>query len=90
MKKLLIALSMIASVLSASSAFCATLDERIAKVESKYEQKLQKIDNSRYTDARKSVLKKHAEENKNLKIKQMKELDKLKKTSVKKNKTNKK
>lgn len=84
MKKLL-TLVALCSVFFAFNAQSATLDERIAKVEAKYEQKLQKIDNSRYTDARKSILKQHAEQNKDLKIKQMKELDSLKKKSPKKN-----
>ena len=84
MKKLLILTAVCLSFV-ACTAHSASLDERIAKVEAKYEQKLQKIDNSRYTDARKSMLKQHAEQNKDLKIKQMKELDSLKKKSPKKN-----
>lgn len=88
MNKLLIVLTMVASVIS-YTAFAATLDERIAKVETKYEQRIQKIDNCRYTEERKELLKKHARENTDLKIKQMKELDSLKK-ATKKSKTNKK
>lgn len=59
-------------------AFAASLDERIAKVETKYEQKVQKIDTSRYKDERKEVLKKHARQDADLKIQHLKELDALK------------
>lgn len=84
MKKLL-ALVAVCLTFVACNAYSATLDERIAKVEAKYEQRLKKIDNSRYTDARKSMLKEHATQIKNLKVKQMKELATLKKSSPKKN-----
>ena len=59
-------------------AFAASLDERIAKIETKYEQKVQKIDASRYKDERKEVLKKHARQDADLKIQHLKELDALK------------
>ena len=59
-------------------AYAATLDERIAKVEAKYEQKVQKIDNSRYKTERKEMLKKHAKEDADLKIQHLKDLDTLK------------
>lgn len=84
MKKLL-ALVAVCLTFVACNAYSATLDERIAKVEAKYEQRLKKIDSSRYTDARKSMLKEHATQTKNLKVKQMKELATLKKSSPKKN-----
>lgn len=83
MKKLFFVLTVIAS-LFASNTYAASLEERIAKVEAKYEQRIQKIDNCRYTEERKSLLKEHARQNADLKIKQMKELDSLKKASPKK------
>lgn len=69
---------------STFNAHSATLEQRIEKVEAKYEQKIKKLDNSRYTEERKTILKQHAKQNKDLKIKQMKELALLK-TSPKKN-----
>ena len=91
MKKLLFVLTMICS-LFASSVFAATIDERIAKIETKLEQRIEKINKSRYTTERKEMLKKHAKESSDLKIKQMKELNSIKKVkkSPKKNKTSKK
>lgn len=83
MKKLL-ALVAVCLTFAACNAYAASLDERIAKVEAKYEQRMKKIDSSRYTDARKVILKEHASQNKELKIKQMKELAALK-SSPKKN-----
>lgn len=77
MKKLIFALSFI-SCLFASVANAATLEERIAKVEAKYEQRIEKIEKSRYVDERKALLKEHARQNADLKIKQMKDLDNLK------------
>ena len=59
-------------------AYAATLDERIAKVEAKYEQKVQKNDNSRYKTERKEMLKKHAKQDADLKIQHLKDLDTLK------------
>lgn len=59
-------------------AYAYTLDERIAKIETKYEQRVQKIDASRYKDERKEVLKKHAKEDADLKIQHLKDLDALK------------
>lgn len=84
MKKLL-TLVAICLTFIACDAHSATLDERISKVEAKYEQRVKKIDSSRYTAERKSMLKAHAKENTNLKIKQMRELASLKKSSPKKN-----
>ena len=69
-------------------AFAASLDERIAKVETRYEQRVQKIDASRYKNERKAVLKKHAKQDADLKIQHLKDLDALK--NVKKAKTSKK
>ena len=59
-------------------AFAASLDERIAKVETRYEQRVQKIDASRYKAERKEVLKKHAKQDADLKIQHLKDLDALK------------
>ena len=59
-------------------AFAASLDERIAKVETRYEQRIQKIDASRYKTERKEVLKKHAKQDADLKIQHLKDLDALK------------
>ena len=84
MKKLL-TLVAICLTFIAFDAHSATLDERISKVEAKYEQRIKKIDSSRYTSERKEMLKAHAKENTNLKIKQMRELASLKKSSPKKN-----
>lgn len=83
MKKLLI-LTAVCLSFAACNTYAASLDEKIAKVEAKYTEKMQKIDNSRYSDARKVVLKEHASQNRDLKIKQMKELAALK-SSPKKN-----
>ena len=59
-------------------AFAASLDEKIAKVETRYEQKIQKIDASHYKVERKDVLKKHARQDADLKIQHLKDLDALK------------
>ena len=72
------------SFLFINSAYAATLEDRIAKVEARYEQRVQKIDNSRYKAERKEVLKKHAKQNAELKIQQLKDLDNLKTKYVKK------
>lgn len=72
------------SFLFINSAYAATLEDRIAKVETKYEQRVQKIDASHYKAERKEVLKKHAKQNAELKIQQLKDLDNLKNKSVKK------
>ena len=72
------------SFLFMNTAYAATLEDRIAKVEARYEQKVQKIDASRYKAERKEVLKKHAKQNAEVKIQQLKDLDNLKTKSVKK------
>lgn len=67
------------------SAFALTLDQRIEKVEARYEQRVEKINTMRGKDARKEILKKHARENADLKIQHLKDLDALKaKKSAKK------
>lgn len=72
------------SFLFINSAYAATLEDKIAKVETRYEQRVQKIDASRYKAERKEVLKRHAKQNAELKIQQLKDLDNLKNKSVKK------
>ena len=67
-----------------SCIFCnvvkaATLDEKIAKVELRYENRIERLDNSRYKKERKELLKEHARQDADLKIKHLKELDNLKK-----------
>ena len=82
MKKILSIVAL--SFLFINSAYAATLEDKIAKVETRYEQRVQKIDASRYKAERKEVLKKHAKQNAELKIQQLKDLDNLKTKSVKK------
>lgn len=82
MKKFLSILAL--SFLFINSAYAATLEDKIAKVETRYEQRVQKIDASRYKAERKEVLKKHAKQNAELKIQQLKDLDNLKTKSAKK------
>ena len=65
-------------VFSAINANAATLEQKIEKIEAKYEQRIKKLNNSRYTEERKAILKQHATQNKDLKIKQVKELALLK------------
>lgn len=79
MKKLL---TLIAFCLAfnAFNANALTLDERIAKVEARYEQRVEKINNSRYKDVRKTMLTKHAREDADLKIQHLKDLDTIKST----------
>lgn len=72
------------SFLFMNTAFAANLEDRIAKVEARYEQRVQKIDASRYKAERKEVLKKHAKQNAELRIQQLKDLDNLKTKSAKK------
>lgn len=82
MKKILSIVAL--SFLFINSAYAATLENKIAKVETRYEQRVQKIDASRYKAERKEVLKKHAKQNAELKIQQLKDLANLKTKSVKK------
>lgn len=82
MKKFLSILAL--SFLFINSTYAATLEDKIAKVETNYEQRVQKIDASRYKAERKEVLKRHAKQNAELKIQQLKDLDNLKNKSVKK------
>lgn len=62
-----------------SSKAALSLDAKIAKVETAYEVRVQKIDAAkRGTAEKKAMLKKHARQNADLKIAQLKELDTLK------------
>lgn len=77
MKKLF-SLILIAMCFVNSSVFALTLDQRIEKVEARYEQRIEKIDTMRGKDARKEILKRHAREDADLKIQHLKDLDALK------------
>lgn len=77
MKKLLSLIAIVA-VMFAFSANAKTLEERIANVETRYEQRLDKINTMRGTETRKEVLKKHAREDADLKIQHLKDLDAVK------------
>lgn len=77
MKKYLSLIAIVA-VMFAFSANAKTLEERIANVETRYEQRLDKINTMRGTETRKEVLKKHAREDADLKIKHLKDLDAVK------------
>ena len=76
--KTLTSLLTIAAILVAFNVNAKTLEERIANIETRYEQRLDKIDTMRGTDARKEVLRKHAREDADLKIKHLKDLDAVK------------
>lgn len=77
MKKILTVLAVVLTFI-AFNANAKTLEERIANIETKYEQRLNKIDTMRGTDARKEVLRKHAREDTDLKIQHLKDLDAVK------------
>lgn len=76
--KTLTSLLTIAAILVSFNVNAKTLEERIANIETKYEQRLDKIDTMRGTDARKEVLRKHAKEDADLKIQHLKDLDAVK------------
>ena len=77
MKKLLMLVAL--SCIFCNVVKAATLDEKIAKVEMRYENRIEKLDNSRYKADRKALLKEHARQDADLKIKHLKELNGLKK-----------
>lgn len=78
MKKLF-ALVSVFCVFFSLVANAATLDDKVAKVKANYEKRVVQIDNmKRATVARKEMLKEHARQNADLKIKQLKELETLK------------
>ena len=76
MKKLLSLIAIVA-VMFAFSANAKTLEERINSVETKYEQRIEKINTMRGSDARKEILRKHAREDADLKIKHLKDLEQI-------------
>ena len=76
--KTLTSLFTIAAILVAFNVNAKTLEERIANIETRYEQRLDKIDTMRAKDARKEVLRKHAREVADLKIQHLKDLDAVK------------
>lgn len=77
MKKFLSLIAIVA-VMFAFSANAKTLEERINSVETKYEQRIEKINTMRGSDARKEILRKHAREDADLKIKHLKDLESIK------------
>lgn len=77
MKKLLSLIAIVA-VMFTFSVNAKTLEERINSVETKYEQRIEKINTMRGSDARKEILRKHAREDADLKIQHLKDLEKVK------------
>lgn len=77
MKKILTVLAVVLTFV-AFNANAKTLEERINAVETKYEQRVEKINTMRGKEARKEVLKKHAREDADLKIQHLKDLDAIK------------
>lgn len=83
MKKLLSIVTLFA-IFFTTTANAITLDERIAKIEARYEKRIEQIDNmKRAKPERKEVLKKHARQNADLQIDQAKDLEELKTKPVK-------
>ena len=78
MKKLLTIVALF-TIFFTTTANAITLDERIAKIEARYEKRIEQIDNmKRAKSERKEVLKTHARQNADLQIKQVKDLEALK------------
>mgnify|MGYP003438553733 CR=1 FL=1 len=64
--------------LVAFNANALTLEEKISKAEMSYNNRIEKIDTmKRASEAKKSLLKLHAKQNFDVKVKQIKDLDKL-------------
>jgi hypothetical protein len=83
MKKLLTIVALFA-IFFTTTANAITLDERIAKIEARYEKRIEQIDNmKRAKPERKEVLKVHARQNADLQIEQAKDLEELKTKTVK-------
>ena len=77
MKKLLTIVALF-TIFFTTSANAITLDEKIAKIETKYEKRIVQIDNmKRANQERKDVLKVHARQNADLQIQQAKDLEEL-------------
>lgn len=78
MKKLLTIVALF-TIFFTTTANAITLDERIAKIEARYEKRIEQIDNmKRAKQERKTVLKEHARQNADLQIQQAKDLEELK------------
>lgn len=78
MKKLLTIVALF-TIFFTTTANAITLDERIAKIEARYEKRIEQIDNMKRTkQERKEVLKEHARQNADLQIQQAKDLEALK------------
>lgn len=77
MKKILTVLAVVLTFV-AFNTNAKTLEEKIANVETRYEQRLVKIDTMRGKETRKEILKKHAREDADLKIQHLKDLDAVK------------
>ena len=77
MKKILTVLAVVLTFV-AFNTNAKTLEEKIANVETRYEQRLVKIDTMRGKETRKEILKKHAREYADLKIQHLKDLDAVK------------
>ena len=77
MKKLLTIVALF-TIFFTTTANAITLDEKIAKIEARYEKRIVQIDNmKRAKPERKEVLKEHARQNADLKIQQTKDLENL-------------
>lgn len=74
MKKFLSLLALLTLLVSNANAL--TLEEKLAKVDVSYTKRIEKIENmKRATAEKKDILKKHAQQNRDLKKEQVKELD---------------
>ena len=74
MKKFLSLLALLTLLVSNANAL--TLEEKLAKVDVSYNKRIEKIDSmKRATAEKKNILKKHAQQNRDLKKEQVKELD---------------
>lgn len=70
-------------VLFSYVANAATLDDKINKINASYEKRVVRIDNmKRASEPKKAMLKKHAQQTRDLRIAQVKDLDTLKPVKV--------
>ncbi|MBR6515447.1 MAG: hypothetical protein IKT40_01185 [Bacilli bacterium] len=78
MKKLLTIVALF-TIFFTTTANAITLDEKIAKINARYEKRIIQIDNmKRAKQERKDMLKEHAKQNADLQIQQAKDLEELK------------
>ena len=78
MKKLLTIVALF-TIFFTTTASAITLDEKIAKINARYEKRIIQIDNmKRAKQERKDMLKEHAKQNADLQIQQAKDLEELK------------